>query len=77
MLCFFSGQVPAVAEYRYLDKVKWLEMYGVDLHPVQVGITRSFLLNITCNGIYQSIYLSINQSIISINQPINQPNLEK
>jgi len=30
------GQVPARAEYQYLDRVKWLDMYGVDLYPVQV-----------------------------------------
>lgn len=31
------GMSPAQCELNYLDKVKWHDMYGVDLHPVLVS----------------------------------------
>lgn len=48
---FRRGLQPSEAEMKFLERVKWLDMYGVHLNPVRGQDNMNYLFGLTPTGI--------------------------
>lgn len=48
-----TGQVPATAELNFLERVKWLDLYGCQLHPIQYeeNCSEEYALGLNPSGV--------------------------
>lgn len=51
------GQLPADAEYNYLEHAKRLDLYGIDLHQATVSISFANVIDFEELNFYRSLFI--------------------